>query len=727
MNDKYVDIADLKVAEPLYQLVDEIILPGLEISSNQVRELLSQLVKDLGPRNQDHLDLRDDLQNQIDEWLKVSVDNEFSEKDSLRFLQSIGYLVPEGPDFQVATTNVDTEIANLAGPQLVVPVDNARYALNAANARWGSLFDALYGTNIIDESNGSEKTFGYNPVRGEQVITYVNILLDDLLPIQNGLWNDVRSFAVQGSTLSFIMSDGISNGLVHSENFVGYNGDPHKPSSILFCHNDLHIDLLIDPHDPVGAQHLASIKDVMLEAAVTTIMDCEDSVAAVDADDKVNVYANWLGLMKGTLETSFVKDDEHIVRTLNPDRSFIAANGSAMTLSGRSLMLIRHVGAHIYTDVVTTNSGALIPETFLDAVITILASMHDINNKGVLYNSLQKSVYIVKPKQHGPDEIALSVELFERIEEAFEIENGTVKIGIMDEERRTTLNLKECIRVAKERVIFINTGFLDRTGDEIHTHMHAGAMVPKPDIKSARWMVAYEDWNVDIGLETGLAGNAQIGKGWWAQPDEMLAMLENKHGHPYAGASCAWVPSPTAATLHSIHYHQIYVRERQRIIADRNRASIDDLLSPPLLKDRILTPEDIQNELENNLQGILGYVARWVEQGIGCSKVPDINDVGLMEDRATLRISSQHVSNWLLHGLISEDQVLQTMKKMAEIVDRQNRNDSGYTSMAFDFKRSFAFQAALSLIFEGREQPNGYTELLLWKYRKAYKADVLTS
>ena len=725
MNDKYVNIAGLKIAEPLYQLVDEDILPGLEISSNQVWELLSQLVMDLGPRNQDHLDLRDDLQNQIDEWLKISADNEFSEKDSLTFLQSIGYLVPEGPDFQVVTTNVDTEIAHLAGPQLVVPVDNARYALNAANARWGSLFDALYGTNIISENNGAEKTSGYNPVRGEQVITYVNILLDDIIPIQNALWNDVRSFAVQDSQLSFVMSDGSLASLVDPENFVGYTGDLSNLSSVLFQHNDLHIDLLIDPHDPVGAQHSASIKDVMLEAAVTTIMDCEDAVAAVDAEDKVNVYANWLGLMKGTLETTFVKENEEIIRTLNDDRSYTASDGSEITLSARSLMLIRHVGAHIYTDVVTTESGGLIPETFLDAVITILASIHDINNQGFLKNSLQKSVYVVKPKQHGPDEIALSVELFERIEEAFGIESGTVKIGIMDEERRTTLNLKECIRAAKDRVIFINTGFLDRTGDEIHTHMHAGAMIPKPDIKSARWMVAYEDWNVDIGIATGLAGNAQIGKGMWAQPDEMLAMLETKHGHPYAGASCAWVPSPTAATLHSIHYHQTYVRERQRIIADRTHASINDLLSPPLLKDQILSSEDIQNELENNLQGILGYVARWVEQGIGCSKVPDINDVGLMEDRATLRISSQHVSNWLLHGLINENQVLKTMEKMAEVVDRQNIDDAGYTPMASDFENSFAFQAAVALIFEGREQPNGYTELLLWKYRKAYKANTL--
>ena len=725
MNDKYVDISNLKVAEPLYHLVNEAILPGLEISNNQVWELLSQLVTDLGPRNQAHLDLRDDLQNQIDEWLKISADNEFSEKDSLTFLQSIGYLVPEGPDFQVVTTNVDTEIAHLAGPQLVVPVDNARYALNAANARWGSLFDALYGTNIISENNGAEKTSGYNPVRGEQVITYVNILLDDIIPIQNALWNDVRSFAVQDSKLSFVMSDGSLASLVDPENFVGYTGDLSNLSSVLFQHNDLHIDLLIDPHDPVGAQHSASIKDVMLEAAVTTIMDCEDAVAAVDAEDKVNVYANWLGLMKGTLETTFVKENEEIIRTLNDDRSYTASDGSEITLSARSLMLIRHVGAHIYTDVVTTESGALIPETFLDAVITILASIHDINNQGFLKNSLQKSVYVVKPKQHGPDEIALSVELFERIEEAFGIESGTVKIGIMDEERRTTLNLKECIRAAKDRVIFINTGFLDRTGDEIHTHMHAGAMIPKPDIKSARWMVAYEDWNVDIGIATGLAGNAQIGKGMWAQPDEMLAMLETKHGHPYAGASCAWVPSPTAATLHSIHYHQTYVRERQRIIADRTHASINDLLSPPLLKDQILSSEDIQNELENNLQGILGYVARWVEQGIGCSKVPDINDVGLMEDRATLRISSQHVSNWLLHGLINENQVLKTMEKMAEVVDRQNIDDAGYTPMASDFENSFAFQAAVALIFEGREQPNGYTELLLWKYRKAYKANTL--
>ena len=718
----YTTASGLRVATILHDLVANEIARGTGVAPEAVWNLLAEIVRDLGPRNDVLLARRDELQGEIDGWLAQRHGAPVDPAESRAFLEQIGYLVPEGDDFEVTTTNIDPEITSIAGPQLVVPVDNARYALNAANSRWGSLFDALYGTDILPEGPGTEKGDSYNPARGELVIAHANDLLDELVPLAAASWADVRAFAIEGGTLRLTLAGDALDALATPEEFAGYVGAPDAPSSILLRHNGLHIDLLIDPTDDVGRAHPAGVKDVVLESAVSTIVDCEDAVSAVDAEDKAVVYANWTGLMRGDLTTSFTRDGETVQRALNPDRSYTAPDGSPLTLHGRSLLLTRHVGAHVTTDAVTTEDGTEIAETFLDAVVTSLAAIHDLRGPGAGRNSRAGSVYIVKPKQHGPEEVALSVDLFARVEAAFALPAGTLKIGIMDEERRTTVNLKECIRAAADRVIFINTGFLDRTGDEIHTHMEAGPIIPKPEIKAAPWMVAYEDWNVDIGLETGLPGHAQIGKGMWAMPSEAKAMLEAKVGHPQAGANCAWVPSPTLATIHAIHYHQVNVPDRQRLLADRGRANIEHILTPPLLGARTLTPEEIQADLDNNAQGILGYVARWVEQGVGCSTVPDINDTGLMEDRATLRISSQHIANWLRHGLVTEPQVHEAMHRMAEVVDRQNAGDAAYNPMAPNFEDSTAFQAALDLVFKGREQPNGYTEALLWQHRRAFKA-----
>jgi malate synthase len=717
---EYVDIGSIKVSQPIYELVTDEIAPETGIPSETVWSLLEDIINTLTSRNAALLKERDELQALIDQWFLQRRGQPLDIGEYRSFLEEIGYLVSEGAPFEVTTDNVDAEIASVAGPQLVVPVDKARYALNAANARWGSLYDALYGTDAVPEADGAERGGDYNPVRGAKVIAAANDFLNAHVPLRWGDWADVVEIAVTDGQLHCTVRDGQSTKLEQPERFKGYRVNGGHLSAVLLEHHQLHIDIRIDSLHPIGAQHAAGICDVVLESAVSTIMDCEDSVAAVDAEDKALVYRNWCGIMKGTLTTSFIKDGNVVERALNPDREYVAPDGETFALPGRSLLLVRHVGAHMLTDAVTDASGNPIPETFLDCVITVLAAIHDLNAPGG--NSRTGSVYIVKPKQHGPEEVALSVELFGMVEEAFSLPANTLKIGIMDEERRTTVNLAECIRAASDRLIFINTGFLDRTGDEIHTHMQAGPVLPKADIRNAAWMLAYEDWNVDIGLETALPGHAQIGKGMWAMPAEMRAMLDSKHGHPAAGATCAWVPSPTAATLHAIHYHQVDVADRQRVIAHRGRASLDDILTPPLLGDRALSEEEIARELDNNAQGILGYVVRWVEQGVGCSTVPDINNVGLMEDRATLRISSQHIANWLHHGLVSDDEVRASMQRMAAIVDAQNAGDEHYRDMAPDFDASVAFQAALELVFNGLQEPNGYTEPTLVRRRREFKS-----
>ncbi|HZL95632.1 MAG TPA: malate synthase G [Vicinamibacterales bacterium] len=720
----YITHGGIKIAQPLHALVRDEIAPGTGIAPEAAWTLLDTLVNTLGPRNRALLAKRDSLQAAIDTWLAARRGQPLEPKAMAAFLRDIGYLVPVGPAFQVTTTGVDAEIATLAGPQLVVPVDNPRYALNAANARWGSLYDALYGTNVIATDGGAEPGRGYNPVRGERVIARANQFLDEAAPLTGARWQDVTGLAITDGTLDCALQSGGKAALTNNAQFAGYRGTGSAVTNVLLRNHGLHIDIVIDRQHPIGQQHPAGVKDVVLEGALTTIMDCEDSVATVDAADKTVVYRNWCGIMRGTLTARFAKGGATVDRHLNPDREYTAANGSPLVLPGRSLLLVRHVGAHVLTDAVTDAAGQPIAETFLDCVITTLAALHDLQGRGKVRNTRAGSMYIVKPKQHGPEEVALSVELFAAVERAFGLPANTLKIGIMDEERRTTVNLKECIRVSRDRIIFINTGFLDRTGDELHTHMEAGPVMPKPEIKGARWIAAYEDWNVRVGLEVGLPGHGQIGKGMWAMPDEMRAMLETKQGHPKAGASCAWVPSPTAATLHAIHYHQVDVAARQKEIAKLGGATaelLDSILTPPLLT-RQLNAVEIQRELDNNAQGILGYVVRWVEQGIGCSKVPDINDVGLMEDRATLRISSQHIANWLRHGIVDREQVLKTLQRMAEVVDRQNAGDPHYRDMAPAFERSVAFQAALDLVFNGLKEPNGYTEHALARRRREFKA-----
>ncbi len=718
-----IKLAGLQIDAALHSLLTQEIAPGTGVDPNAFWQGLADIWAELGPENKRLLKERDTLQAQINQWHRDHRNETWDADKYETFLRDIGYLQPSPPAFSITTEHVDPEIAHIAGPQLVVPVMNARYALNAANARWGSLYDALYGTDVIPEEGGAERGGDYNPIRGDRVIVWARHFLDTYCPLADGSHAEATEYIIAEGVLSVRQRAREATTLADGSQFTGYAGAAQAPESILLRHNGLHIEIQIDRNHAVGKTDAAGIKDVYLESALTTIQDCEDSVAAVDAEDKVVVYRNWLGLMKGDLTDTFTKGGRALTRQLNPDRFFTRPDGSTLTLPGRSLLFVRNVG-HLMTNPAILNAqGEEIPEGFMDGLFTTLCALHDLRGSGSFKNSRSGSIYIVKPKMHGPDEVGLTVTLFEKIEDLFRLPRNTLKIGIMDEERRTTVNLAECIRRASERVVFINTGFLDRTGDEIHTSMEAGPVTPKSAMKAETWIQAYEDWNVDVGLACGLQGRAQIGKGMWAKPDLMSEMLTTKAEHPAAGANCAWVPSPTAATLHVTHYHSVSVSEVQQSLGGRQRRSLGELLSLPVYDFGEIPPESIQRELDNNAQGILGYVVRWVEHGVGCSKVPDIQDIGLMEDRATLRISSQHIANWLHHDVVSKDQVRESLTRMAAVVDQQNQTDPDYRPMSVDPENSHAFKAACELVFNGVAQPSGYTEPVLHAHRQAFKTD----
>ena len=714
---KFVTTNDLKIDKTLFDFINNEVLPGTDINQDDFWKKFSKVVHEMSPENKKLIEKRENIQKQIDEWHLANPKDKFDKSKYTEFLKSISYLIDEGGEFKITTSNVDDEIAKIAGPQLVVPVDNARYALNAANARWGSLYDSLYGTDVIPGDRGNT----FNKERADKVINYTRNFLDEIFSLDKGSWKSIENIQIKNQKLTFKINRETS-GLKNENQFVGFNGDKSAPTSILLKNNNLHFDIIIDASNPIGKNDKANISDIIVESAISTIIDNEDSVAAVDGEDKVNCYRNWLGLMKGDLTANMEKNGKKFVRKLNPNRTYLSKDGKKISLHGRALLLNRNVGHLMTNPAIILKDGSEIPEGIMDAFVSTMCALHDFKNKN---NSRTGSIYIVKPKMHGPEEVAFTDKLFGKVEETLGLKKYTMKVGIMDEERRTTVNLKECIRQVKDRIVFINTGFLDRTGDEMHTSFEAGPMIFKGDMKKSTWLNSYENWNVDIGLDCGFSGKAQIGKGMWAMPDQMANMMDQKIGHPKSGANCAWVPSPTAATLHSMHYHKVNVFKEQDKIKSRNKTNIQNILEIPKADRPNWSLEDINRELENNAQGILGYVVRWIDHGVGCSKVPDINNIGLMEDRATLRISSQHIANWLHHGICTKDQVMKVMKKMATIVDNQNEKDpaynrsgrSNYKKMSDDFDNSIAFSAACDLVFKGRVQPSGYTEPLLHQKR----------